>query len=123
MKMDAGLRTAEDAGRSLYKSIFKATTIFGGVQIFQIFTGLLKGKAAAFFLGPAGMGVHSLYLSSVSFLVTLFGMGLMVSAVRFISNASLDSTGVALSKSVVIFKRSEERRVGKECRSRWCAYH
>ena len=26
-------------------------------------------------------------------------------------------------KSVVYFTRSEERRVGKECRSRWSPYH
>ena len=28
-----------------------------------------------------------------------------------------------LTKSVGIAKRSEERRVGKECRSRWSPYH
>src|SRR5438552_18997421 len=25
--------------------------------------------------------------------------------------------------SIILIKRSEERRVGKECRSRWSAYH
>ena len=28
-----------------------------------------------------------------------------------------------LHKSIAITKRSEERRVGKECRSRWSPYH
>jgi len=28
-----------------------------------------------------------------------------------------------LAKGLKIFKRSEERRVGKECRSRWSPYH
>ena len=29
----------------------------------------------------------------------------------------------ALDPFIEIFKRSEERRVGKECRSRWSPYH
>ena len=27
------------------------------------------------------------------------------------------------TRGIVIWKRSEERRVGKECRSRWSPYH
>ena len=35
--------------------------------------------------------------------------------------AQIDSTkGISLTKNG---KRSEERRVGKECRSRWSPYH
>ena len=29
----------------------------------------------------------------------------------------------SLSKQALIMSRSEERRVGKECRSRWSPYH
>src|SRR5690349_24809149 len=31
--------------------------------------------------------------------------------------------GLAIDSTVDIFTRSEERRVGKECRSRWSPYH
>ena len=31
--------------------------------------------------------------------------------------------GVIVAHHPVIFSRSEERRVGKECRSRWSPYH
>ena len=31
--------------------------------------------------------------------------------------------GMALNATYVEAKRSEERRVGKECRSRWSPYH
>ena len=34
----------------------------------------------------------------------------------------VDVTGVNVSSDIV-FMRSEERRVGKECRSRWSPYH
>ena len=37
---------------------------------------------------------------------------------KFISDANID-----LSRSAAVNLRSEERRVGKECRSRWSPYH
>ena len=36
------------------------------------------------------------------------------------SNLGMDGTGAV---EVLNLKRSEERRVGKECRSRWSPYH
>ena len=33
------------------------------------------------------------------------------------------STNIEKGEKVVIIGRSEERRVGKECRSRWSPYH
>src|SRR2546422_7166913 len=35
----------------------------------------------------------------------------------------LCGSGVAVRASVICLERSEERRVGKECRSRWSPYH
>src|SRR3712207_9444021 len=32
-------------------------------------------------------------------------------------------TGIQLKRFILRFSRSEERRVGKECRSRWSPYH
>ena len=31
--------------------------------------------------------------------------------------------GVIISNNIAVLNRSEERRVGKECRSRWSPYH
>src|SRR5260370_5533043 len=44
---------------------------------------------------------------------------------RFIKTQSLEqrSRGVAESGRSTVLNRSEERRVGKECRSRWSPYH
>ena len=35
----------------------------------------------------------------------------------------LDGTAIVISPLIALMKRSEERRVGKECRSRWSPYH
>src|SRR3712207_8844534 len=39
------------------------------------------------------------------------------------SDANSDRTYDALKKRFPTWERSEERRVGKECRSRWSPYH
>ena len=47
-----------------------------------------------------------------------------LNALAFTSGqAFLDACDPALSACVVLDIRSEERRVGKECRSRWSPYH
>ena len=41
-----------------------------------------------------------------------------------ITKAADDSAGLAISNKMrTQIRRSEERRVGKECRSRWSPYH
>ena len=42
-----------------YRSILKGTSVFGGVQVFQILINMVRGKFVALFLGPDGMGVSA----------------------------------------------------------------
>ena len=46
-----------DQSKESYKQILKATSVFGGVQIFKIVIDLLKSKIIALFLGPEGVGM------------------------------------------------------------------
>ena len=68
-----------------YRKVFKGTALFGGVQVFQIFISLVRGKIVALFLGPEGMGISGLYTSSLAMLITIAGLGCSLSAVRYIS--------------------------------------
>ena len=45
------------------------------------------------------------------------------SAINAAFRAQLAEEGLARAKNAVATTRSEERRVGKECRSRWSPYH
>lgn len=76
-----------------YKGILRNMSIFGGVQVFQVITGLLRGKIAAIFLGPAGMGVASLFTSSATTLQQLSSLGLGQSIVREVAAADSDGEG------------------------------
>ena len=52
--------------------------------------------------------------------------GIDVSANRFIEYASVEELKTLIEQGAVttpFLHRSEERRVGKECRSRWSPYH
>ncbi len=75
-----------------YRSILKGTSIFGGVQIFQILINLIRGKFVAMFLGPAGMGAASLFNSSSGTLIQLSSLGLNLAFVKEIA-ANKDDAG------------------------------
>ena len=73
---------------SSYRSIFKATSLFGGVQVYQILVGIIKTKFVAVLLGPAGMGIMGLYQSTIELVKSVSSFGLEQSAVRDISEAN-----------------------------------
>jgi O-antigen/teichoic acid export membrane protein len=89
--------------QSSYRNIMKATSIFGGVQIFTILISIIRSKFIALFLGSAGMGVVGLLSSSLSLIGGFTNFGLGTSAVRDVSaaNNNGDETRVGLVVSVL----------------------
>jgi O-antigen/teichoic acid export membrane protein len=88
-----------------YKSIFKATSIFGGVQLFNIFITLIRSKAVALFLGTAGMGLNGLFLSGLKLISTISSLGISESAVRDISKAHSSGDEDKIAKTFTVFGR------------------
>lgn len=86
-----------------YRSIFKATTLFGGLQVYQILIAVIKSKFVAVLLGPLGVGIQGLYTSALDMVQTATKMGLLQSAVRDVSeaNGSDDKDRVNLVVSVL----------------------
>lgn len=72
---------------SSYRSIFKATSLFGGLQVYQILIGIIKSKFIAILLGPEGMGVQGLYQTTLDLIKSFTAFGLEQSAVRDVSEA------------------------------------
>jgi O-antigen/teichoic acid export membrane protein len=70
-----------------YRSILKATSIFGGTQVLQILVGLLRSKLVAVLIGTTGMGLNSMYMSSLTMFITIFGFGMNMSVVKDLSKA------------------------------------
>lgn len=53
-----------DTSNTSYKSIFKATSLFGGVQVFKILVNIIKQKLLAILIGPEGVGILGLFTSA-----------------------------------------------------------
>lgn len=65
-----------------YRSILKGTSVFGGVQVFQILINLVRGKFVAIFLGPAGKGVSALLNNAADVIMQFGSLGLNLAIVK-----------------------------------------
>ncbi len=70
-----------------YSHILKYTGIFGGVQGLNIMVGIIRNKLVAMILGPSGMGLMSLFSSTIKLVSDSTNLGISMSAVREISEA------------------------------------
>ena len=90
---------------SSYRSIFKATSLFGGVQVYQILIGVIKSKFVAILLGPEGMGIQGLYQSAIQLIQSFSSLGLSQSAVRDVSDALGSGNTKQIGLTVAVIKR------------------
>lgn len=88
-----------------YRQVFKATSLFGGVQFFQIILSAIKSKVMAIFLGPAGLGIARLLNTSVGLVGELSSFGLPTSSVKYISLAFMSGDEEKTYKLISILKK------------------
>jgi O-antigen/teichoic acid export membrane protein len=91
--------------QSSYRSIMKATSLFGGVQVFNIVIAIVRSKIIAVLLGPAGMGIVGLLNSTTGLVSSLTNFGLGTSAIRDIAAANENGSQNRISKVVTVFRR------------------
>ena len=91
--------------QSSYRSIFKATSLFGGVQVYQILIQIIKSKFVAVLLGPAGVGIMGLYQSGLQLVQQISSMGLSQSAVRDVSEANGSNDIQRIAKTVTVVRK------------------
>src|SRR3712207_6252691 len=73
-------------------------------------------------LAPLGFGALAMLAANAfwsSLLVLALAIGLALRALNFVIPGNTETTVIGN----LVASRSEERRVGKECRSRWSPYH
>lgn len=73
---------------SAYKKLLKVTTLFGSVQGLNILMNLLRAKLAAMLLGPAGIGLNSIYNETREFIHSTTNLGMDQSGTREIARNS-----------------------------------
>ncbi|MEG2281843.1 MAG: O-antigen translocase, partial [Rikenellaceae bacterium] len=63
--------STNQSDKKAYRDIVKATSVFGGVQVFNILIGIVRSKIIAILLGPEGMGISGLLQSATSLITGL----------------------------------------------------
>ena len=97
--------TAEKAvpEKNTYGQILKSSALVGGSSVANVAIGIVRTKAMAVLLGPAGFGLFGLYGSIANLTQTMAGMGINSSGVRQIAVAasSGDTQRIALTTAVL----------------------
>lgn len=96
---------ASDLEKQEYKNTLKATSLFGGVQIYNIIIAVLKSKVVALLLGPGGMGIYGLLTSTTGLITSATNFGLATSAVKDIAGANASGDIKRVSRTITIFRR------------------
>lgn len=91
--------------QSSYRQIFKATSLFGGVQVFQILIGIVRTKFVAVLLGTTGVGIMGLFNAPLQLILSVTGLGITFSAVRDISEAYNSNDLTRIGTTVKTLKR------------------
>lgn len=90
---------------SSYKDSLKATTLFGGVQIYNIIIQVIKSKIVAILLGPTGMGIVGLLSSTTTIISTISNCGLGTSAVRKVAESYATNNTPKISLIITVFRK------------------
>ena len=88
-----------------YRQIFKATSLFGGVQLITILIGIVKTKFVAVFLGTTGVGILGLFNAPIGLITSITSLGISYSAIRSISEAHSSGNSELLARIITTFRR------------------
>jgi Membrane protein involved in the export of O-antigen and teichoic acid len=97
--------TKDEHDKNSYKESLKATSLFGGVQVYNILIGIIRSKFVAVLLGPVGMGINGLLISATDLIISLTNLGLGTSAVRDIAEANATQDAGRIALVIRVFRR------------------
>lgn len=102
-ELTSEMAVAPTTGADSYGQILKASALIGGSSALKIAIGIVRTKAMALLLGPAGFGLFAVYGSIADLTQSIAGMGVNSSGVRQIAAAvgSYDETRIALTAGVL----------------------
>ena len=104
----AGLEAAPPAGnvKHTYGQILKSSALIGGSSVLNIAIGIVRTKAMAVLLGPAGVGLLGLYGSIADLAQSIAGLGINSSGVRQIAEAVGSGDTGRIARTVVVLRRT-----------------
>jgi PST family polysaccharide transporter len=100
----ASLRPA-DAGPSTYEQILRSSAVIGGASILNLLIGVLRTKALAVLLGPAGVGLIGVFMSIADLARSIVQLGINASGVRQIAEAVGSEDSGRIARTVTVLRR------------------
>ncbi|MGH8613178.1 MAG: O-antigen translocase [Gammaproteobacteria bacterium] len=94
------------AEKPTYGQILKSSALIGGSSVLSIAIGIIRTKAMAVLLGPAGVGLMGLYSSIADLAQSVAGMGVNSSGVRQIAEAVGSGDTQRIARTVVVLRRT-----------------
>lgn len=91
---------------STYGQILKSTALVGGSQVINIGIGIVRTKAMAVLLGPAGFGLMGLYSSISDLTQAVAGLGINSSGVRQMAEAAGSGDTERLARTATVLRRT-----------------
>lgn len=88
-----------------YFQIIRSTGLLGGAQIINVLIGIVRNKLIAILLGNTGIGLISIYQSTLDLIKSITSLGIDTTGVREIAAVSEDSERL-MNKISVIYKWS-----------------
>jgi len=87
------------------RQILRASAVIGGSSLFNVAVGILRNKAMAILLGPAGFGLMAVYASIADLARSLAQVGINSSGVRQIAAATASGDTARIAVTVAVLRR------------------
>jgi enterobacterial common antigen flippase len=97
---------ASAAGRQTYGQILKSSALIGGSSLTTVVLGIVRTKAMAVLLGPAGVGLLGVYGSIVDLAQSAASLGTSSSGVRQIAEAVGSGDMDRIARTVSVLRRA-----------------
>ncbi len=91
---------SERNAEASYGHVLKYTWLFGGVQGLNLLISIVRTKAVALFLGPAGLGLINLYNNILGLLSQCTNLGVPFSAVKDVASKHAAGTSSEIQESI-----------------------
>jgi enterobacterial common antigen flippase len=105
LPQDASAEEATVPKEHTYSQILKSTALIGGSTVVNIGIGIVRTKAMAVLLGPAGFGLLGVYISIADLVQSVASMGMASSGVRQIAEAVGSNKAERVARTTVVLRR------------------
>jgi antigen flippase len=95
----------ESSPAKSYGQILRSSVLVGGSSLLNVLIGMVRTKAMALLLGPAGFGLFGIYGSVASLAQTVAGMGVNSSGVRQIAEAAGSGETQRIAQTTLVLRR------------------